>query len=43
VLFRSIKTDHQYFGNNPPKDHHPSKECHRVVADAIIKKIESES
>jgi hypothetical protein len=34
-----IKTDHQYFGDNPPKDHHPSKECHKVVADAIIKKI----
>lgn len=34
-----IKTDHQYFGDTPPKDHHPSKECHRVVADAIIKKI----
>jgi hypothetical protein len=24
----------------PPKDHHPSKECHRVIADAVIKKIE---
>jgi len=37
-----IKTDHNYFGDKPPKDHHPSKECHRIVADAIIKKIESE-
>jgi hypothetical protein len=37
-----IKTDYPYFGDNPPKDHHPSKECHRIVADAIIKKIESE-
>ena len=37
-----IKFDHSYFGDNPPKDHHPSKECHRVIADAIIKKIETE-
>ena len=37
-----IKSDYPYFGSTPPKDHHPSKECHRVVADAIIKKIESE-
>lgn len=37
-----IKSDYPYFGANPPKDHHPSKECHRIVADAIIKKIELE-
>ena len=24
----------------PPKDQHPSKECHRVIAGAVIKKIE---
>ena len=23
-----------------PTDHHPSKECHRIMADAVIKKIE---
>ena len=25
---------------NTPKDHHPSKMCHRVIADNIIKSIE---
>lgn len=37
-----IKFDYPYFGENPPKDHHPSKECHIAVANSIIKKLESE-
>jgi hypothetical protein len=24
----------------PPKDHHPSKKCHEIIADSIIKNIE---
>lgn len=35
-----IKYDHEFFGENPPKDHHPSKLCHRVIADNIINHIE---
>lgn len=34
-----INSDKEYF-EEPPKDHHPSKECHRIIADAVIKKIE---
>jgi hypothetical protein len=26
----------------PPKDLHPSLECHRIVADSIIKKLETD-
>lgn len=35
-----IKYDYDFFGDNPPEDHHPSKLCHRVIADSIIKHIE---
>ena len=35
-----IEYDYEYFGENTPKDHHPSKMCHRVIADNIIKSIE---
>lgn len=35
----TINSDYENF-KVPPKDHHPSKECHRVIADAVIKKIE---
>lgn len=38
-----IKSDHEFFGDNPPDDAHPSKKCHRIIADSIITKIESES
>lgn len=34
-----IKHDYASF-KETPKDHHPSKTCHRVMADAIIKYIE---
>ena len=34
-----INSDYEYF-ETPPTDHHPSKECHRIIADAVIKKIE---
>ena len=41
-LHLKIKYDVDNFGENTPDDHHPSKECHRVIADNVIKKIESE-
>ena len=34
-----INSDYEYFVKTP-KDHHPSKKCHRIIADAVIKKIE---
>jgi hypothetical protein len=34
-----INSDMEHF-EVTPKDHHPSKECHRIIADAVIKKIE---
>ena len=37
-----IKYDVDNFNGDAPDDHHPSKECHRVIADNVIKKIESE-
>lgn len=36
----TIKYD-EFFVDNPPKDHHPSKLCHQVIADSIIKNIEN--
>jgi hypothetical protein len=35
----SIYTDYEFFGENPPFDYHPSKKCHRIIADSIIEKI----
>jgi hypothetical protein len=35
----AINSDYENF-KVTPKDHHPSKECHRIIADAVIKKIE---
>lgn len=35
-----IKHDYENF-TETPKDHHPSKTCHKVMADAIIKYIEN--
>jgi hypothetical protein len=37
-----IKGDVGFFGDNIPDDHHPSKECHEVIAENIIRRIESE-
>ncbi len=37
-----IKTDFDSFGDNPPLDHHPSKLCHQVIAENIIKNIEKD-
>lgn len=34
-----IYKDHEYFGQNPPLDYHPSKKFHRIIADSIIEKI----
>ncbi len=31
----------EFFGDNPPKDHHPSKLCHQVISNSIIKNIEN--
>lgn len=35
-----IKHDYENF-TVPPKDHHPSKTCHQVMANAVIKYIDS--
>ena len=37
-----IKYDVSNFKDSTPDDHHPSKECHKVISENIIKKIESE-
>lgn len=37
----SVAGDFENF-EQPPKDSHPSKKCHRVIADNIIKRIENE-
>lgn len=37
-----VMNDYEFFGENPPKDHHPSMKCHEVIAASIINKIESE-
>jgi len=34
-----INSDFENF-KEPPKDHHPSLACHRIIADAIIKHLE---
>jgi hypothetical protein len=36
-----IKDDHAFFGDDCPQDSHPSKLCHKVIAENIIKKIET--
>lgn len=33
-----INSDYEHF-EITPTDHHPSKECHKIMADAVIKKI----
>ena len=35
----TIKYDYDFFGDNPPLDHHPSKLCHEVIANSLIKSI----
>jgi hypothetical protein len=35
----TIKYDYDFFGETPPLDHHPSKLCHKVIADSLIKNI----
>jgi hypothetical protein len=37
-----IKSDFNNFTNTPPLDHHPSKECHQIFAQNIIKRIEKD-
>jgi len=37
----TINSDYDNF-QDPPKDHHPSKECHQVLAESVIKSIESD-
>jgi hypothetical protein len=38
----TIKYDYDSFGDNSPMDHHPSKLCHEVIAESIIKNINKE-
>jgi hypothetical protein len=40
-LHLKIKFDYKSFGENTPDDHHPSKLCHEVIANSIIKKIKN--
>ena len=35
-----IKFDTDFFGSNIPDDHHPSMECHKVIAESIISNLE---
>jgi hypothetical protein len=37
----TINSDYDNF-ENPPKDHHPSKECHEVIAQSVIKSIQKD-
>jgi len=37
----TINSDYDHF-ENPPKDHHPSKECHEVIARSVIKSIQKD-
>jgi hypothetical protein len=37
-----IQGDYDYFKNGPPTDHHPSKKCHEIIAQNIIKRIEKD-
>ena len=37
----TINSDYDNF-ENPPKDHHPSKECHEVIAKSLIKSIQKD-
>lgn len=37
-----IKNDYRFFEETPPRDMHPSKECHKIIAKSIIQKIQNE-
>ena len=37
----SINSDYDNF-IDPPKDHHPSKECHRIIAKSVIASINND-
>jgi hypothetical protein len=37
-----IKGDKDFFGDNLPDDHHPSLECHKILASNVIKSIEKD-
>lgn len=38
---RECEIKHDYYNfKTPPKDHHPSKICHRIMADAVINYID---
>jgi hypothetical protein len=37
----TINSDYDNF-ENPPKDHHPSKECHEIIAKSVIGSIEKD-
>lgn len=34
-----ISKDYEFFGSNPPNDHHPSMFCQKIISDSIIKSI----
>jgi len=38
-----IINDKDYFGENTPKDYHPSKTCHQIIAKNIIDKLPKET
>lgn len=37
----TINSDYDNF-SNPPKDHHPSKECHQVISEAVINSLQKD-
>ena len=37
----TINSDYDNF-SNPPKDHHPSRECHQVIAESVINSIQKD-
>jgi len=37
-----ISKDYSFFGMNTPNDHHPSMFCQKIIANSIIKSIESD-
>ena len=37
-----ISKDYEFFGSNPPNDHHPSMFCQKIISDSIIKSINSD-
>lgn len=37
----TINSDYDNF-SDPPKDHHPSKECHKVISESVINSIQKD-